>query len=242
MRLLPSIFLGCFGFLALAQINTDRPTQSFSPHVMPKSGLQLEAGFLSERPFKNVDLYNVTYVNALVRYGLLDNVELRLTQNYVGERSLSAINGVSPTTIGTKIHLHEQTGGLPQIGLIASVTLTNGDEAFAPNESIQDIRLLFQNDLSDKLTLAYNFGAFWSGSGTAVGIYTVMLGISASDKMSFFVEPYGFFEKDTLADARFNAGLTYLVNDNFQLDLSAGNALSNLAPDYFVSFGAAVLF
>ena len=58
--------------VAFGQIDTDRPTQSFSPHVMPKGKAQAELGFLSERPTNGVDQYNVTYLNTLLRYGVID--------------------------------------------------------------------------------------------------------------------------------------------------------------------------
>lgn len=229
--------------VSFSQINTDRPTQSFSPHVMPAGGVQLETGFLSERPVNNVDLYNVTYLNALLRVGVTEWFELRASESYLGTRvNSSSNNGFSPLTLGTKIHINDQSNGLPQMGLLASITLTSDDANFGQEEAIKDIRFMAQEDIGDRVTLDANIGTFWTASSDAVGIYTFLLGFSASDQVSIFVEPYGFFAKDTPADHRFNAGLTYLVNDNFQLDASAGNGLTRKAPDYFLSFGASVLF
>ena len=226
-----------------AQINTDRPTQSFSPHVMPKGGIQLETGFLSERPVSNVDAFNVTYLNALLRYGISEWFELRMSESYLGNRvNGNSQNGFSPLTLGTKIHINDQKNGLPQMGLLASITLPSDDENFGLDESIQDIRFMAQEDIGERLTFDVNVGTFWSSSTDAVGLYTILLGISASDHLSFFLEPYGFFQKNTPADNRFNAGFTYLVNDQFQLDFSAGNGLTSKAPDYFVAFGASFLF
>ncbi len=125
---------------------------------------------------------------------------------------------------------------------MAHYTFTNGDAQFSNEDPITDLRVLFQNDLSDKVTLAYNFGGLWSGGEGAVGVYTVMIGIAATSQLGFFLEPYGFFTKNEPTDNRFNAGLTYLVSDNFQLDLSAGNGLTRKAPDSFVSVGASIMF
>ena len=63
-------------------------TQTYSPHVMSTSGFQIEAGFVSERPFNGVDLYNVSY-GTLDRYGITDWVEVRLSTQYGAVR----ING-----------------------------------------------------------------------------------------------------------------------------------------------------
>ncbi len=242
MRNFISSLLLCLGFSLIAQINTDRPTQSASAIVLPKGAFQLEAGFLSERPNSKIDAFNVQYVNALFRFGLLEGVEIRLTQNYLGYHTTgSKVNGMSPTTLGTKIHLLNENDGLPQISIIGQITLPNGSGFFQAKKATQELRFNFQNTLSDRLSLGYNLGVAWDNDGL-VSLYTAVLGISFSDNLTFFLEPYGFLAKDTPHDSRFNTGLIYVVSDNFQLDISAGNGLTKRAPDYFVSFGAAVLF
>ncbi len=233
----------CFGLGVQGQINTDRPTQSYSPYVLPHGKVQTELGFVSERPVSSLDQYNVTYLNALVRVSVLKWMELRLTENYLGSRGgAENISGLSPTTLGAKFHLHDQTNALPQVGLLTSFTFANGQDEFKANESTQDIRLLFQHDLSDNLTLDYNIGTFWSASTDAVGIYTFMLGYGATDVISLFIEPYGFFGSGLPADNRVNGGATFLVSENFQADISGGFGLSDSSPDYFIGFGIGILF
>jgi hypothetical protein len=242
MRILITLTFILVYVFAVAQISTDRPTQSFSALTMPAGKLQLESGFLSERPNAKVAFYNVTYLNALVRFGVVEGFELRVTQNYVGERILgNGNNGWSPTSLGTKVHIREGKGNLPEIGIIGTYTFTNGSTDFSPADAVSDIRLLFRNTISDRVSLDYNLGAFWDGSATT-GIYTLCFGFSATDKFGVFFEPYGFFTKNTPTDHRFNTGFTYLVSDNFQLDGSVGNGLVPKAPDYFVAFGASILF
>jgi len=52
-----------------------------------------------------------------------------------------------------------------------------------------------------------------------------------------FAELYGFFPEHSDWDHRFDAGLTYLVNRNIQLDASGGFGITENAPDYFISAG-----
>lgn len=239
----------CFAFLLLglgifskAQINTDRPTQSASAFVLPQGEIQAEVGFLSERPFKRVDLYNVQYLNTLIRVGVLNGVELRLTQNFLGTRiNGEGPNGLSPTTLGTKIHLLEENAGIPQISVIGQVTLANGGKGFESDVSTKEMRLNFQNTISDRVSLGYNIGGIWAGSENTLGLYSVVLGISIAPDLTFFLEPYGFIAKNTPKDGRFNTGLIYAASDKFQMDISAGNGLTKKAPDYFLSFGVTVL-
>jgi len=234
------VFFWCAS--AFSQINTDRPTQSFSPFVMPKGGVQIEAGFLSEKPSTGLN-FNVVIYNALLRFGVTEKIEFRVTQNYIGIRSdgSSLGDGFSPTTLGTKIQIIEQAGWVPQIGLIGSITLTNGDDLFAPLEPIQDVRLLFQNDLTELVALAYNYGVTWQ-DGESLNTYSITVGYSVSGQVGLFIEPYGFFGKNFSADHRLNGGVTYLVSDNFQLDFSGGNGISQRSPDFFISFGLSALF
>jgi hypothetical protein len=226
-----------------AQIITDRPTQSFSPVIIPQGAFQVEAGFVSERPDSNEDFYNVTYTNLLLRYAVLEWAEIRLTQNYFGERGgVENVNGLSPTALGTKIHFNDEEGWIPQMGVIASYVLTNGDENFKPNDPVKDIRFSFMHNPSDRFTINYNVGAIWEGSQEATTLYTFMLGYTVSDRFWVFAEPYGFILRDTPADNRFNTGFTYLLNDQFQMDITFGNGLTERAPDYFVGFGIAGVF
>ena len=242
MRIFGAFLLFSAWFFSTAQINTDRPTQSASAIVLPKGAIQLEAGFLSERPLSRVDQYNVQYLNALLRAGLFDGVELRLSQNYVGMRiNGDGSNGLSPTTIGTKVHLFEENSGIPQISVIGQVTFANGTDQFQPDKSIQELRFNFQNAISDNVGLGYNLGGIWDGFET-IGLYSVVLGISVAPTLAFFLEPYGFIAKNTPHDGRFNTGLIYAGSDNFQLDISVGNGLTKRAPDYFLSVGIAAHF
>jgi hypothetical protein len=51
------------------------------------------------------------------------------------------------------------------------------------------------------------------------------------------LESYGRYSTDEDPDHRMDAGITYLLTPNLQLDASAGMGISEAAPDYFVSIG-----
>lgn len=221
-------------------INTDRPTQSASVVVMPKNGFQIEYGFIYDQI--NANLSATTFFNGLFRYGLLNGVELRLTQNIGNQKpdGFDATSGLSPLTVGTKIHIAEKSGARPQTSLIAQVTLETGEESFRPSQPVPEFRLNFQNTLSDKVSLGYNVGVGLPENDTYF-LYTAVLGYALSSQLTTFVEPYGFVFEN-VSDHRVNAGLIYLIQPQFQVDLSAGVGLSDASPSYFVGFGAAYLF
>lgn len=222
-------------------IVTDRPTQSAAASVMPQGKFLLEYGFLKET--QTTDVFNYTYANFHLRYGVIEGVEIRLTQNYLGlKEKTSDISetGLSPLTIGTKIHLVEENGAVPQISVIGQVTLANGDNNFKPSQAIPELRLNFANTLSDKFSLGYNLGMNFP-EDNSTSFYSAVLGYALADGFTLFAEPYGFFS-DGNADHRFNTGLIYLANNNLQFDISAGWGLSDISPDSFIGFGAAFGF
>lgn len=222
-------------------IVTDRPTQSAAADVMLKGKFLLEYGLLKETQTKEV--FNYTYANFHLRYGVIDGVEIRITQNYLGFKDkISDLSetGLSPLTIGTKIHLAEENGALPQISVIGQVTLANGDNDFKPSQAVPELRLNFANTLSDKFSLGYNLGMNFPEDNTT-SFYSVVLGYALADGLTLFAEPYGGFS-DGDADHRFNTGLIYLANNNLQFDVSAGWGLSDISPDSFIGFGAAFGF
>ncbi|MFK7951441.1 MAG: transporter [Ekhidna sp.] len=233
-----------FSLQAFAQetdpIITDRPTQSASASVMSKGKLLVEAGFVSENTTNSIT--NITFGNLLLRYGVIEGVEIRLTQNYLGRRNDItdfSVNGFSPLTIGTKVHLLEESGALPQMSIIGQVTLANGKSAFKLSQVIPEVRLNFTNTLSDEFSLGYNIGMSLPQADPTV-VYTVVLGYTFAEKWTLFAEPYGSFANSNVH--QFNTGLIYLCSNNVQFDISAGWGLSNTAPDSFIGFGAAIGF
>jgi hypothetical protein len=75
-------------------------------------------------------------------------------------------------------------------------------------------------------------------------LYTLAFGLGITDRLGSFLEVFG----DVPASAPgtpanyFDGGLTYLLRDNLQFDVSAGVGLSHAAEDWFVGAGISVRF
>ena len=236
MKYLFATFFILFSFYLKAQdaISTDRPTQSAGATVVPKGSVLIEAGYINEKVTTGIK--NLTYLNTLVRIGLIDNLELRLTQNYSGVNVLDEkANGLSPFTLGTKYHLLAADGWKPQMSVLGQVTLLTGMEEFRPESEIFEVRLNFQNSLSENASLGYNIG--YTTADDQELFYTLVFGYEIVDGWTVFAEPYAFLGNN---DHRFNAGLIYLAKPNLQFDFSFGSGLSDNAPDSFVGFGVAL--
>jgi hypothetical protein len=219
---------------------TDRPDQTEASSVVLKNSLQGETGVAFG--FDNEGLkQNSIGVESLWRFGLLENMELRLILRYqsinfddVGTTDLS---GLAATTIGTKIAITEEKGLLPEIAFIGHLTLPYfGKEAFIPEDVEPSFRFCFTHTLSERLSLGYNLGMEWEGAEES-GIYTLVLAVGLTDRLGLYVEPFGTISGDFDFQNSVNAGLTYLVNNDFQLDLTGGLGVSSDSEDAFVSMG-----
>ena len=227
---------------------TDRPDQTESSVTVPHHSLQIEIGGLFEND-KNSNWENSfrQYPGALLRYGLLPNFELRFGGAFGESKSINRNNaaedftrGLNPLSAGFKVFISEENGIWPELAFIGSVSLPrSGHPDFRLDYFTPSFLLAGSHSLAENLGLGWNLGAEWeSFNPKPNGIYSVVLGISASNRLGIFIESYGRYAMDEAADHRMDAGMTYLLMPNFQLDASAGMGISEAAPDYFVSFGA----
>lgn len=215
---------------------TDRPDATEASSTVGKGVLQFETGGLYES-FKDngtqSEIY--TYNTTLVRYGILDNVELRLGWNFVegttkvnGNRLDNVTSGLTPLLLGLKIDIAEENGAMPEIAFIGHVyPIFSASTDFRPETTGTDFRLSVSHTLSEKSSLGYNIGAQWGNdSPEAAAIYTLAYGYSVTDKIGFYAELYGDLPEDSSANHYWDAGLTYLVNNNLQLDTYFGTSIT----------------
>lgn len=238
-------------------IVTDRPDQTEAPQLTPRGWFQFEFGVQSEsdedeRLGSKVQalLYNTT----LWKYGLSNNVELRLITEFAEERrtvktaantdSSTILTGFNPVAVGLKIALEKEDGILPDISLITHLELPYlGSEEFRPEFVIPRFRFLFAHTLSDQFTLSYNLGSEWEdGTSATTGIYTVSLGATLTERIAMFVEAYGFMKEKYYPDHRVDAGINYQLTNHVQFDASGGFGLNDISPDYFISAGLPLRF
>jgi hypothetical protein len=228
---------------------SDRPDQTESPYLIPQGALQVESGSFFERNHDgNTTIFNVGFKSTLIRYGVNDNLELRLISEYLGEyvdasETLSNREGRGPITLGVKLKLAKQNGAWPQTGLISHIKLRAGSKGFSKSYTATSIRVAFSNTLNDKWTLDYNAGLEWNGeSPEAIFLGSVSLSYLIATKLTGFVEGYSFFPEDGLADTRFDSGLMYKLTSTVQLDVMGGFGLCKIAPDYFLATGVSMRF
>ena len=227
----------------LPSIQTDRPDQTECPFIVPLNYFQFENGFVYQKI--NNDSNEIVVPNVLTRFGINEHFELRLITEYeVNNDFNQKISGINPVLIGFKTRLLEEKGIVPTTSFITHLAIpqlasTNYKTQFYAPE----FRFTMQHSISEKQSLTYNLGAEWNGeTPEPTFVYTLTTGYSFTEKVSGYVELYGFIPQLEKPDHRFNAGVSYLFNPNHQLDVSGGFGLSKKSPDFYVSLGYSFRF
>lgn len=231
---------------ASAPLVTDRPDATEAPTVVPQESLQVETGGFYTS-FKDNDFKeeNFTYNTMLLRYGLLDNFELRLgwnleqrTVTFPDNASIDFETSFSPLLLGMKVAITQEKGWLPEIGLIGHIFLPFPvNKEIRPEFTSSDFRFAFNHTLSEKSGLAYNIGAQWGNDSPEIAyIYTLAYGYSITDKLGAYIELYGDFPEDNGANHFWDAGLTYAVAPLVQLDATIGQSITQ-GQDILLSAG-----
>jgi hypothetical protein len=250
---------GKTGAQELDDIITDRPDQTESAVTVPKGTVQIELGGTYESDkidnsnsllMPSFRIKTISAPSVLVRWGILKNVELRLAAEHISEKITPLViggvdeeqSGLSPVTIGTKIQLFTEKGSRPDAAFLFHLNIPfKKNDPFQPEYIGTDFRVAVAHTLSERFSLSYNLGGEWNGNTPeATGVYTLALGAGLDQRLSAFVELYGFLPQGSEPDHRFDGGLTYLIAKNIQADVSAGIGISEISPDIFIALGISV--
>ncbi len=266
LRIITSLFLFGISLGVVAQedtdktsldnaLITDRPDATESPNTVGQGVIQIETGgfytsFEDMIEGNTVKEEVLGYNTTLVRIGVLDNVELRLGWNFEegrttvnGTRLMDVTSGFSPLLAGAKINITQENGWLPTIGLLGHLYLpVSAGEDYKPDTTGADFRFSFAHTLSENSSLSYNLGAQWGDDSPEVAyVYTLSYGLSISDRFGLYAELYGDLPENNSANHFWDAGVTYLVCADLQLDATVGTSITE-GQDLLLSAGFSYRF
>jgi hypothetical protein len=207
-------------------ISTDRPTQAYGTATMPKGYFQIETGL-------GMDIYDGATVFSLgatqFRYGVAKNFELRMstTVNILNDWYSQFDAWNSNIGMGLKGRIVE--GDNVNFSYIAEASIP-----LSPSHVAVWNAFLLDHGVSEKVSFAYmlyygydfnNLANNFEDYGNAQFCY--LINYQLLDKLSFFTEICASMnlidpEGTTLL---FDAGMTYLVKDNLQLDVFFGTGI-----------------
>ena len=228
-------------------IVTDRPDFTESTDTVPEGRFQLEGGYTFARAGGDEE---VTTGELLLRVAAGPRTELRVGVPSYGRIRAAGGNGagLEDASVGVKVRLAKGSSGYglgrPNVSLIAATTLPTGASAYRENTLQPEAKLCLSWDLSDRLGLSSNLNyAYLSEDGQRFGQFSgsVSLGMGLTERVGTYLETFGFTATGPDgADAGYlNAGVTYLVSGDYQLDARIGVGFNGLSDDYFVGVGAA---
>ncbi len=231
------------------ELITDRPDQTESSETVRPGYVQFEFGWTHRKDDEGADVTSDSLPETLVRIGVADDLEFRFGfDGYVWKDTdvAGADEGAGDLEIGVKWKLWEEAGRRPQTAILAGTSLPTGETPFSSERFDPSVRLACAHTLTETLAFGYNVGSLWSTEEDATGdrdttasvTYSAVLGIALSEQLGTFIE---FFGEAPTSEGKpgnsFDAGLTYLIADNLQIDLLGGVALSEAADDWFIGAG-----
>lgn len=219
-----------------SQIITDRPDQTESAVAIPFGSFQIETGILYSSSFSDPKVKNYLLPTTLLRYSVVKGLELRFVAQYqIVKAGSFTSNGFSDLEIGAKVELLNNDDKNIRIAFLTHLIVPSGSEDFrVDNLGIMNI-FAFSHDINENVGIGYNIGYSYFGEGNGDLTYALVVGFGLNDKLSAFVEPYGEWAGFKEFYLNMDAGLTYLLSDNMQLDASFGLGITEQM--HFFSFG-----
>jgi hypothetical protein len=241
-------------------IVSDRPTDASSSYTVAFNSILLESGAKYSSEEQSGDSFVKTKgftTPLLLRYGLLENVELRVSTDGVSwqnQRSLAAggdlseksTTGFASPGLGFKWQINDPEGDSyePSIGFLFDWDLPIGSEAFRPEKSEIELTGLADFPLPANFGLTVNGGVTWPYDADTERRYTqgsgaIVLSNSISDRAGLFGEVY--IDSPTSDGGHeeiwVDGGVTYLVAPSYQIDFAVFKGVGRVSSDWAVTGG-----
>ena len=238
-------------------LQTDRPNFTSTSVTVGKGVTQLEFGytFACDSPTELMKVSDQALGEFLYRRGILAEwFEFRL--GFSPLQQTEQLGSFQNTTAGSEdlytalqFALTPQAGILPESALIVQMSLPTGSTAFTSNQIEPGVNWVYAWKLNDFISLSGSTQGNRSFDGNHRSYlemaqswnvnYTLTKQLSAFTEW-FALIPCGANTEQT--EHYFDGGFTYLINNNLQLDFSAGVGLNEAAIDYFVGAGCSIRF
>lgn len=212
---------------------TDRPGNVWGTEVLPFHTVSWENGFSYERSQGD---RNIALPSTIVRYGIFENVELRVGtdfQLFEEPPYETKLFGLTPLTIGTKIHCYDGNEILPSIGVLAQLQSPHvGSADLLPDHLAPAMYLIFENDINDWFAICYDAGLEWDGvTATPTTFLGLNLSFCLTDDLGTYVETFNYLHPDG-NQYMTEIGFTFSPMPRLQLDIEADFDVQQIK-DYF---------
>lgn len=241
---------------APSPIVTDRPGFLFSSLTVGRGTFQAELGLPQVTLIEDGDAeFRTTSLVALLRFGVTDDLELRLGGPAYTEARFEfgpfheTESGYGDLEVGLKWHLLDNEGSRPSFALIPSVILPTGEDGFSAEDPVYQLNAMSEWTLTNGWGIGALVGVLNGPSGDDDRFYQETFGLAAGRSLpSPAWSAYGEVvfvttDLDGASDSSFaGAGIKYLAGNNVQLDLSFDRGLTSDSPDWLFGLGLSARF
>jgi hypothetical protein len=205
-----------------AQISTDRPDQTEGTHVLKNGNFQIESGWTFNSDGGSL--------NNLLRIGTFKGIELRFSTNLISvhEDMTGLFPSLDNLEFGAKFKILDKKETLTKISFLSHLSVST---EYSDNSGGLLNRILVSHEISESFELAYNLGySKYFEQDNGLLVYSLVVAKSFGN-LGAFVEIFG----DSYSN--WDLGITYLIKDNLQADISYGQGINNELS--YLSIGAA---
>ena len=204
------------------QISTDRPDQTEGTYVLRNGDFQIESGWTFNSDGGSL--------NNLLRIGTFKGIELRFSTNLIsGHEDMTGLfPSLDNLEFGAKFKILDKKETLTKISFLSHLSVST---EYSDNSGGLLNRILVSHEISESFELAYNLGySKYFEQDNGLLVYSLVIAKSFGN-LGAFVEIFG----DSYSN--WDLGITYLIKDNLQADISYGQGINNELS--YLSIGAA---
>ncbi|MEO3690564.1 transporter [Roseateles paludis] len=234
-------------------LSTDRPDFVESSNVVGKGVFQIETSLAHERDRSGGVKTSVRSTPTLLRYGLSEALELRLESDGLLRQSVTDSSGVArargtaDASLGLKWHVRDGDEGSrkPALALLAHLDLDSGSAAFRAPGKVPSLRLVAEWELPGDASFGVMPGMAYAVNDTTgqrywSGILAATYSRPLVGALRGFVELAGQALRSKRNGGNvvtFDAGLTYAIDLDTQLDFSVNLGTNRQTPDRALAIG-----
>ena len=221
---------------------TDRPSFTEWSAVVPRGGLQIETGLQAT---DTAGQWTLDLPETFVRYGLIENTELRLAvPNYFLHLPAggSTVSGFGDLGVGVKQQLPSLAGF--NLSLIPFLTLPTGARGISSGGYDPGLQLPWSRALTADWTVAGQLAAYWpneDGTRNYTSELTVLLDRQLRAPWDAFIEYAADIPQRGGSRQLLHVGTAYKLAAHHQIDFHAAVGLTHAAPRGFIGVGYSYL-
>ena len=228
-------------------IDTDRPDFTDGTHTIDPGRYQLETGYTYQQARGAYARHMHSLPEALLRFGVLSHVELRIGENYLVQRgdgpSAASVSGFDDLYLGTKVSLTEARGLVPALSLEVKANAPTGSDGISGHRWLPGAAVLFGWEGDGPWSAGVELFATRTATDDAQGIGSLSVQYQTSARVQVYTEIFtvrGLGAPDIAGAHYANSGVLVLLSNNVQVDARIGIGLNAAADRYFAGLGFAV--